>query len=139
LCTKPAAEDDTKQTKANYKTDTFATREILLNELPDKFRKIQAGIPPMRLRSIDHGANRETAILEALGLLREAHGRESHIVAIVEARMNEIRKKNLQSSTQVLIDVLMCPSGSSYYCDESQTMNILRPYLTAVRKGLNCI
>jgi hypothetical protein len=41
----------------------------------------------------------ETAILEALGLLREAHGRESHIVAIVDARMNEIRRESTKLDT----------------------------------------
>jgi hypothetical protein len=73
----------------------------------------------------------ETAILGSSWTTQRSAWKGESIVAIVDARMNEIRKKNLQSSTQVLVDVL-CVQAGLHYCDES--MDILRPYLTAVRK-----
>jgi hypothetical protein len=47
-----------------------------------------------------------------------------------------VNKSPAPVMTRVLVDVLMCPSGSQYYNDKSRTMDIFRPYLTAVRKGI---
>lgn len=72
----------------------------------------------------------------AFALLKKAHDRPSHLEKAIYARLGKILNNNSTEPTIVLVEVLMCPSFSSYYCDESRTLNLLRPYFESLRKGI---
>jgi hypothetical protein len=137
LCSKPCKETDREETIKNYEQEEFARREALLNDLPNKLRLIDEGLSTFALSPcIGHEVNRAKAVEQGLLLLHQAHGRSSHLESVIQARLACVINSPALVMTRVLVDVLMCPSGSQYYNDKSPTMDILRPYLTAVRKGI---
>jgi hypothetical protein len=108
-----------------------------LNDLPNKLRLIDEGLSTFALSPcIGHEVNRAKAVEQGLLLLQLAHGRSSHLESVIQARLACVINSPALVMTRVLVDVLMCPSGTLYYNDKSPTMDILRPYLTAVRKGI---
>ena len=139
LCTKPRAETDKEDTVKNYEPETFAQREILLNALAEKFRLIDHGLFTFIVMLIEHGSDPAIAVQKGLALLKQAHGRSSHVEAVFLARLKIVLEAIDTQWTLLLMDVLMCPSGPLYYCDPSPTMNVLRPYLTGIRKGTSLV
>ena len=136
VCTKPCKESDRQETIDNYVPETFSQREVLLNDLPRKFKVIDQGLLNFILMCIEWGGDPAKSVERGLDLLKEAHNRPSHIESVILARLKEVLESGDNQTNPVLIDVLMCPSGSSFYCDDSPTMDILRPYMTGVRKGI---
>lgn len=139
MCTKPCAETDKEETVKNYEPITFAQREKILNELPEKFRLIDNGLFTFIVMLVEHGSDPDKAVRMGLDLLKQAHGRRSHVEAVFLARLEIILAEIDSPWTLLMMDVLMCPSGQLYYCDPSPTMNVLRPYLTGIRNGKSLV
>jgi hypothetical protein len=53
----------------------------------------------------------------------------------VYARLKIVEEASITIPTTMILDLLMCASGLSYFCDPSRTMDVLRPCLEAVRMG----
>jgi hypothetical protein len=139
VCTKPDPRNDVQETVTNYEEPLFAERVLLLKALPVKFRNLESGNLNLYLILIGLGSNPTNIVHQALSLLKEAHGRASHIEAVIVGRLKQMLSKPSSGSTPAIIDILMCSSGMSYYCDKSRTMNLVRSYLVGIRNGIKSI
>jgi hypothetical protein len=68
-------------------------------------------------------------------LLEGALGRKDHMVKPIYARLAKVIRDNIMVPTTVILDLFMCPSNNSYFCDLSPTMDQQRPYFEAAREG----
>jgi hypothetical protein len=135
LCTKPGVVQDTAETKTNYTPKTFKDRLILLNALPEIFLLIDSGMYPPCSPFVEHSTNPAEAVRRGLLQLTAAHGRASHMEKSIKARLKVVESETCNEITRVVVDILMCPSGNSYYSDDSPTTCVWRPFLKATRKG----